>query len=68
MNQIEFGKLCQPLNKQYFALFHCVPVPTDYLATREEYLAALKTAIEKKAELSTLLPLVEKGDDPNSKY
>ena len=68
MNNIEFGKKCQPLNKKYFELFKYIPTPTDYVATREEYLVALQSSVDNRVEISTLLKKVEDVDDPDSKY
>ena len=68
MNNIEFGKKCQPLNKKYFELFEYVPTPTDYIATREEYIIALQSAIDDKVEISTILKKIEEVGDEDCKY
>lgn len=68
MNNIEFGKKCQPLNKKYFELFKYVPTPTDYIATREEYIIALQSAIDDKVEISTILKKIEEVGDEDCKY
>ena len=68
MNNIEFGKKCQPLNKKYYALFGYIPTPSDYVATREEYANALQSAVDSKVEIFTLLKKIEDVDDPESKY
>ena len=68
MNNIEFGKKCQPLNKKYFEFFNYIPTPTDYVASREEYLVALQKAVDDKVEISTLLKKIEEVDDEDSKY
>ena len=56
MNQFEFGKACQPLNRQYKALFGCIPTPVDYTCTRESYLEALRQAVSEKQPTSRYLP------------
>lgn len=68
MNFVEFGQQCQPLNKEYYKIFNYIPVPDDYLASRERYLAALKEAVEKKIELCKILKKVDDKLDPNSLY
>lgn len=68
MNNIEFGKKCQPLNKQYIKLFKYIPTPTDYAASRGEYLTALQKAVDDKVEISTILKKIEEVGDEDSKY
>lgn len=68
MNNIEFGKKCQPLNKKYFELFEYIPTPTDYIATRDEYIIALQSAVDNKVEISTILKKIEEVGDEDSKY
>lgn len=68
MNNIEFGKKCQPLNKKYFEIFKYIPTPSDYVANREEYVLALQTSVENKVEISTILTKVEEVNDADSKY
>lgn len=68
MNNIEFGKKCQPLNKKYYELFKYIPTPSDYIATREEYLVALQSAVDNEVEISTILKRIEEVDDNESKY
>ena len=68
MNNIEFGKKCQPLNKKYFEIFKYIPTPTDYIATREEYIVALQTAVDNKVEISTILKKIEEVGDEDCKY
>lgn len=63
MNNIEFGKKCQPLNKKYFELFKYIPTPTDYMASREEYIIALQYAVDNKVEISTILKKLEIIDE-----
>lgn len=55
MDQIAFGKMCRPLNEQYKELFGVVPTPVDYACNRDEYLAALKSAVTEKRRLSEFL-------------
>ncbi len=52
MTSIEFGKICRPYNIKYRELFGHVPCPADYLCSQEEYLNALKTAIETGKEIA----------------
>lgn len=68
MNNIEFGKKCQPLNKKYYGLFKYIPTPSDYIATRDEYLVALQSAVDNEVEISTILKRIEEVDDNESKY
>ena len=68
MNNVEFGKRCQPLNKRYFEIFKYIPTPTDYIATREEYIVALQTAVDNKVEISTILKKIEEVGDEDCKY
>lgn len=68
MNNIEFGKKCQPLNKKYYELFKYIPTPSDYIATRDEYLVALQSAVDNEVEISTILKRIEEVDDNESKY
>ncbi len=68
MKQIEFAKKCQPLNKEYFKLFNYVPTPTDYVATREEFVEALEKCVSEKVEISTVLKFVEKNVNDEDKY
>lgn len=42
MTSIEFGKICQPFNLEYRAIFGYVPCRGDYICNQEEYLEALK--------------------------
>lgn len=56
MDMYEFGKLCQPLNKQYKELFGYIPLQTDYSCTREEFLEALSLAISEQKEIFYFLP------------
>lgn len=68
MNNIEFGKKCQPLNKKYYELFKYIPTPSNYIATREEYLVALQSAVDNEVEIYTILKRIEEVDDNESKY
>ena len=68
MNNIEFGKKCQQLNKKYYELFKYIPTPSDYIATRDEYLVALQSAVDNEVEISTILKRIEEVDDNESKY
>lgn len=70
MNSIEFGKLCRPLNVSYREIFGVVPCRGDYVCTQEEYLAALKKAVEEKKELTNYVKKREKKayTDTNIRY
>ena len=54
--------------QKYFELFKYVPTPTDYIATREEYIIALQSAIDDKVEISTILKKIEEVGDEDCKY
>lgn len=56
MDMYEFGKLCQPLNKQYKQLFGYIPHQMDFSCTREEYIEALSSAINEQREIVYFLP------------
>lgn len=66
MNQVEFSKACQPLNRAYKEIFCSVPTPSDYACTREEYFAALTKAVVEKKPLSALL--VTSKEPCNDRY
>ena len=69
MTSIEFGKKCQPYNKQYKELFGYVPCRGDYRCNQDEYFEALLQAINTKQELSVLLPMYKIDySNPNIKY
>lgn len=55
MNQIEFGKKCRELNKQYKELFGEIPSPSDYNQPYEKYIAAMEKAISEKVKLDKVL-------------
>lgn len=57
MNSIEFGKACQPYNKTYKDLFGHIPCPEDFACNRDEFLDALKEAIETKTEIERIIPI-----------
>jgi len=56
MTSIEFGKKCQPLNKQYKDIFGYVPCRGDYICNQEEYFDALCKSIKEKISIDKLLP------------
>ena len=56
------------MNKQYIKLFKYIPTPTDYAASRGEYLTALQKAVDDKVEISTILKKIEEVGDEDSKY
>lgn len=55
MKDVDFNKEKRALNKQYFELFDEVPCMQNYSCSREEYISALKKAINMKEKLETLL-------------
>ena len=59
MKSIPFGKQCREYNLKYKELFGYVPSKENYRCNQEEYLHALITAIEKKIELTAILPTRE---------
>ncbi|MBE5861927.1 MAG: hypothetical protein IKQ25_09130 [Lachnospiraceae bacterium] len=64
MNSIEFGRKCQPFNKEYKELFGKVPCPDDYACNRDEFFDALKKAIETKTEIEKLVSVRAINSDP----
>lgn len=62
MKELEFNRTCRPLNLKYRDLFGSVPTIWEYSCTREEYVEALKKAIETRQLLDTLLPRKQRPD------
>lgn len=60
MTSIEFGKKCQPLNKQYKDIFGYVPCRGDYMCSQDDYFDALTKAVETKQELSSFVKRKQK--------
>lgn len=56
MKTIEFGRMCQPYNKEYYKLFGTVPCIDNYAATQEQFFDALKKAIEEEKEIENFVP------------
>lgn len=65
MENQEFNKLVRVLNVKYRDIFGSIPCITDYSCTRKEYLNALKSAVEKRIPISSLL--VEYQENGNCK-
>ena len=55
MNSIEFGQACRQLNLAYRDLFGTIPVPSEYACTREQFLDALKQAVNERKPIETIL-------------
>lgn len=53
MDELTFNKNLRPLNRAYYELFGVVPCMQGFDCTRDEYVNALKEALEtnKKIEL-----------------
>ncbi len=66
MDNLTFNKTKRQLNKEYRELFGVIPCMQDFRCSREEYVEALKKAIENKTEIEKLLPAVGKPMDKNS--
>ncbi len=60
MDNKEFNAKKRVLNKEYAAIFGTIPCMQDYSCTREEYLEALKTAIQNNCQIDKLLKKVGK--------
>lgn len=56
MKTIEFGRMCQPYNKEYYKLFGSVPCLGDFAVTQEQFFEALKKSIEEKKEIEHYIP------------
>ena len=63
MKTIEFGRMCQPYNKEYYKLFATVPCIDDYAATHEQFFDALKKSIEEEKEIENFIPKRVKHND-----
>ena len=46
MNTAEFNAECRKRNKVYREIFGCIPRVTDYVCTREEYIASMDKSIK----------------------
>lgn len=55
MDNHSFNLLIRPLNIEYRKIFGEIPRITDYSCSRDEYVAALKNAIQSKQPLSDTL-------------
>lgn len=55
MDNHSFNLLIKPLNIEYRKIFGDIPRITDYSCSRDEYVAALKNAIQNKQPLSDIL-------------
>lgn len=55
MDNVTFNKQVRPLNIRYKDTFGHIPRITDYSCTREEYIEALKTSLESKKPLGSIL-------------
>ena len=62
MDMYEFGRRCQPFNKQYKELFGAIPHQGQFSCTREEYLEALALAVSEKKEICYFLPGLERQE------
>lgn len=56
MTSKEFNKKCESLHREYKKIFGVIPNRSDYIATQEDYINGLNTAIRSKIELNKLLP------------
>lgn len=65
MTDIEFNKSLRELNKAYRNLFNVVPCISDFSCTRDEYVVALKKAIDEKKEIANFLKMAIKPQDKN---
>lgn len=65
MNEIEFNKSIRELNKQYRTLFGSIPCIQNFSCTRENYIAALRKAVEDKVKIETLLNKAMAPSDKN---
>lgn len=57
MKTIEFGKMCQPYNKEYYKLFGTVPCINDFATSQEDFFEALKKSIEDEKSIENYIPL-----------
>ena len=55
MDNHSFNLLIRPLNIEYRDIFGEIPRITDYSCSRDEYVTALKNAIDQKQPLSSML-------------
>lgn len=66
MNDIIFNKEKKQLNQMYFNEFGVVPCMQNFNCSREEYIDALKIAINTKTKIEELLQLNGKPIDEDS--
>lgn len=55
MDDVTFNKNLRPLNKAYYEIFGVVPCMQGFDCTREEYVNALKEAIDTNKKIEQLL-------------
>lgn len=68
MDELTFNKELRPLNKDYYELFGVVPCMQGFDCTREEYVNALKEALETNKKIELLLRTVGTPADENAVY
>ncbi len=66
MEDMIFNKEKRMLNKLYCEIFGVVPCMQDFDCSREEYIDALKTAIDSKITIEKLLTTVGEPIDKNA--
>ena len=66
MDNLLFNKEKRILNKQYAEIFGVVPCMQGFDCSREEYIDALKRAIDSKTKIEALLPKSVKPIDKDS--
>lgn len=55
MKSIDFGRMCQPYNKEYYKLFGTVPCIDDYAATQDQFFIALKKSVAEEKEIENFI-------------
>lgn len=63
MKSSDFGRRCQLLNKEYYALFSTVPCIADYACTQEEFFHALERSIKEKQTIDHYIPAAAEHTD-----
>lgn len=50
MDSVEFGKKCQPYNKEFKKIFGYVPCPGDYACSQDTFFKTLEASVTNKQD------------------
>ena len=65
MTNKEFVAMTKPYNVKYYETFGYTPKITDFSCGRDEYIAALKIAVDEKIRLESIIPLAIPANKDN---